>query len=183
MASLATGEVCPVATRGLHNHCIVWIGDKNDRIYKAFLEANEAPKQVVVLWGVPPTVGYLLVRHGATDKIMLNVHVKVKRRSFQMSATMLSGVQVWQDTSFYSQQIVASQILTHCRMHLLNASMVQSTQELVLIGRNGVIDPRTIIWEGRFHSSSMMYLQSRFRRRLRDKPHLRVVFSHEVHLE
>ena len=73
------------------------------------MEANEAPKQVVALWGALPTVGYLLVRHGATDKIMLNVHVELKRRS----ATMLSGLQVWQDTFFYRQQIVASQILIH----------------------------------------------------------------------
>ena len=47
---------------------------------------------MVAMWGAPPTVGYLLVRHGATDKIMLHVHVELKRRSFQLSATMLSGV-------------------------------------------------------------------------------------------
>ena len=147
------------------------------------MEANEAPEQVVALWGPPPTVGYLLVRHGATNKIMLNVHVELKRRSFEMSATMLLGAQVWQDRFFYSQQIVASQVLMHWRTHLLNANMVQSTQELVLIGRNGLIDLRTIIWEGRFHSSLMIYLQSACRRRFRDKTDLRVFFFHEVHLE
>ena len=160
----------------------VWIGDRNDPAYKAFLKENDAFKQVMSMWGAPLTVGYVLVRRGATDKIMLNVHVQLNRRSFQLSATMLSGSQFWQDTFFYSQQIVASQISMYCRTILLSINMVQSTQKLVLIGRNGVIDPRAIIWEGRFHSGSMIYLQSGCRRRLRDKTGLRASFFHEVHL-
>ena len=118
----------------------VLCGLGNDSAYKAFLEEHDAPKQKVSMWGAPLTVGYVLVRRGATDKIMVNVHVQLNRRSFQLSATMLSGARFWQDTFFYSQQIVASQISMYCRTILLNINMMQLTPELVLVGRNGVID-------------------------------------------
>ena len=104
----------------------VWIGDSNDPAYKAFLEENDAPMQGVSMWGAPLTVGYVLVRRGASDKTMVNVHVELNRRSFQLSATMLSGAQFSQDRLFYSQQIVASQISMYCPA-LLRNNMMQST--------------------------------------------------------
>ena len=149
----------------------VWLGDETDRTFECFKEENEAPQQLVSMWGAPPT----------TNKVILNVHVELKHRSFDMTAAMLSGVQAWQETFFYSQHLVASQIYVHCRAELLAATMVQSTQDIVLVGRNGVIDPRSIVWEGRFYSSSMVCLQYRPRRRLRQKLALRAFFMNSAY--
>ena len=141
-----------------------------DGAYDWFKEENGAPKQLVSMWGAPPTVGYLLVRPGATDKAILNVHAELKRRSSDMGATMLSSVQAWQ-LSFTPSKLLQAK----------STYMVQSTQDIVLVGRNGVIDPR--FWDGRFHSSSMVYLQYRPRRRLREKMDLRAFFMNDVHIE
>ena len=163
--------------------CLLWIGDSSEPAYRAFLTENDAPKQVLSMWGSPPTAGYLLVRCGATDRRLEKMHVELRRRSFELSATMLSGSKFWQDSFYCNQQVVASQISMHCRAILLNVNMMQCTQELVLVGRNGVSDPVAIIWDGRFHSSSMVYLQSEgMKRRLRGKTDLRTFFFEEVHM-
>ena len=161
----------------------VWIGDNSEPAYWAFLAENDAPKQGLSMWGAPPSTGYVLVRRGATDKILVNIHVELLCRSFELSATMLSGARFWQGSFFFSQHVVASQISMHCQTILLNIILMQSTQELVPVGGNGVIDPVAIIWERRFHSSSMIYLQSGCpRRRLRDKTDLRASLFQEVHM-
>ena len=123
----------------------VWLADKTDGTFECFNEENEAPKQLVSMWGAPSTAGFVLVSPGSTDKVILNIHVELKRRSLDMA--------------------------------------VQSTQDIVLVGRNGVIDPRSIVWEGRFYSSSMVYLQHRPRWRLRETLDLRAFFMNDVHID
>ena len=124
---------------------IVWTGDSSEPAYRAFWAENYAPTHGLSMWGSPPATGYLLVRRGATDQTLVDIHVELHRRSFELSATVLSGAEFWQDSFYCSQQVVASQISMHCRAILLNINMMQCAQELVLVGRNGVIDRAAII--------------------------------------
>ena len=85
------------------------------------------------------------------------MHVLLGRNTFELTGTLMSGLQVWQKTFSFDQRVVARDVRQQAMGEMLEAKLMQSTQDLIMVGSIGVISPAATLWDGKLRSSSEVY--------------------------